>query len=891
MTEPRWRRYLRFFRRNPIADVDDELQFHFEQRVEEYRAAGMSRDDAIAAARRQFGDVDRTRTDLVSIDTRMARVRDGALWWDAIRADLRTSVRSLVRQPAFSAAVIVTLALGLGVNAAMFSFLDRVYLRMPEGVVDPESIRRMWIFERDERGRASTSELSTGGKELEAMRAALRDDAELAPFVRQRVVRFDDDSKNDRTLVRVAANYFSLLGIKPAIGRFFTEKEADPGAPEPIAVISHSLWQSRYGGRVDVLGKTLALNGRKHTIVGVTQPGFAGVDVDRSDVWIPLSNNGPGFFGIRPAGPPRYFNILVRRRPNANEERIASVATTLVRATNAQFPRLDVQATTQTGSLIRARGPGTQQKEIVLASRLGGVAIIVLIVAGANVVNLLLARAVARRREIAVRVALGISRARLFWLLVIPTVLLALCAGIVATASAQVSGRLLRATLTPTMHFDGAPVHWRVVVFTMLASLVAGVIAAIIPAIQSTRPDVTSFLKSGVQSGVVQRSRLRDALLTVQAALSVVLLVGAGLFLRSVWNVEGIRLGVDVPRITRATALYDDWRPKDSVAVARVAERLSRTRGIESVAITTMGLMSGVLMGPYFTETDSVVGDYDLSTVAAFSGVSETYFAVVGTRILRGTGFERATGPSVVVNELFAKKFWPQGNALGQCVWFGKRASPCYTVVGVSENAHSRGVMENTGAHFYFLLRHPPFKGMRGGTLLIRGRADDAAGVERVTRQVLLEEFPGARPDIESLERVLEPAYRPFRLGARMFGAFGLLALIVAVVGIYSSVSYAVAQRTHEFGVRIALGAGLSDVVDSVLRRSLLPVAVGLVIGIVLAMLGGRFIASLLFGVVPSDVSVIIGVATVLIGTATVASLVPARRAASVDPMIALRSE
>jgi predicted permease len=890
MPHPRWRRYLRFWKRDLAADVDDELRFHLAQRVEQYEAAGMSHDDAVAAARAQYGDVDSMRTLLVDIDRRVARTHDVAEWIDALRSDLRTSLRSLKRQPAFSAAVVVTLALGLGVNAAMFTFLDRVFLRPPTGVVNPSQIRRLWTLEHDKKGELVASTLRISAAEHNALTDAPRSDAAFALNAAQAGVRIGNEP-DATTIMRAAANYLPLLGVHAAFGRLFTPEEAALDAPAPVAVISDALWRSRFHGDLGVLGTRMVLSGVTFTVVGVTPPGFTGIDLERTDVWIPLGKSpiGMGRFPMRRNETGPRFGMLARLSPRTSDEAVETRATTIVRRDDAGNANADSLKRVVTGSIILARGPGNPQKEIAIAQRLGGVAIIVLLIACANIVNLLLARAAARRREIAVRVALGISRARLAWLLSAPTLILAVAAGVAAAASAHATGSLLRAQLTPDVHFADSPIHWRVIAFTLLVSLVAGALSAIIPAIQASRPDVTVFLKAGAQTGL-QRSRLRTALVAAQAALSVVLLVGAGLFLRSVHNIQSIPLGYDVSRLAFAGVMFDDGRRPDSTALAQVAERIRSLPGVEQVAMAGHTPVNGATWGQqFYTATDS--GRRDSDDQPSIMVVSPNYFAATGMRIVRGQPSVADSSWSIVVNTTMARRYWPTGSAIGQCIRLTKPTNRCYTVVGIAEDAHQASVIEKPRSQFFVPAAHPPIPGMSASLMVVRADPAHWSEIVPVTRRALASAFPNGRPRIDRLTDVVAPTYRPFRLGAQLFLVFGVLALVVALVGVYGTVSYTVTQRTHEFGLRIALGADVTDVLRLVVGDGVRIVAIGAAIGVALALAAGQLIASLLYGVSPGDPMTIGVVVAALLGAAAAAALVPAWRAARVDPVSALRAE
>ncbi len=818
--------------------------------------------------------------------------RDAASWFDGLRSDLRTSLRSLIRQPGFASAVVVTLALGLGVNAAMFSFLDRVFLRPPAGVTRPSDLRRFWLIDHNDKGEVVAYPLGIGPDEETALAASVGGSAAFATFAVQPNIRVGDGDAPSTTIVRASAAYLPLLGVHAAVGRLFTNEESVIASPAHVAVISDAFWHGRLGGDSAVVGKRLKLSGESFTIIGVTPPGFAGVDLERTDIWIPLGQSPIGMSGVvAMAGRrPQFFALLARVTPRVSDAAIEARATGIIRRADQVDADADSTARVVSGSIIQARGPGKVEKEVAIAERMGGVAAIVLLIACANIVNLLLARAAERRREIAVRLALGISRARLVWLLAAPTLMLAMVAGVAAAASAQITGALLRAQLLPGVQFADQPIHWRVIAFTLLVAIVAGALSAVVPAVQSSRPDVMAALKAGGQSGGFQRSPLRAVLVVAQTALSVVLLAGAALFLRSAHNIESIKLGYDISRLASAGVRYDDWRAPDSVALARAAARVRLVPGVEQVA--TVGeppLDGGNWITTIYTAHDSSRGGPQ--NWPALIVVSPNYFKVTGVRVLHGRPLDDDGTWSIVVNETMARQYWPHENAVGQCLRLNKRDSRCYTVVGVAEDAHRARVIEAPRSYYYVPAAHPPGEGMRAFTLLIRAEPRRWGDVTGATRRILVEEFPGGRPSVDRMDDAVAPAYRPFRLGALLFSIFGALAFVVALLGVYSTGSYVVTQRTREFGVRIAIGAQLGDVVRLVLGDGLRTVAAGAGIGVVLALLGGRLVGSLLYDVKANDPLALVGAVTLLLGAGAAAAMVPAWRAARVDPVVALRAE
>ncbi len=841
-------------------------------------------------ARRRFGN----RTWYQEETRRMTWL--GSL--DVLRQDATYAWRSIVRRPGFTITVVVTLALGIGLNAAMFSFLDRILFRTPPGVEDPATLRRIWM---------STSGRADGPYAREhmaypvysAMLEAAGSSADIALFTADNAMSLGRDRSGPPVHgVFATSNYFRVLGVRPALGRFYTADEDLLGAGSNVVVLSYSFWRSRFRADSAILNQLITLGPQRYTVIGVAQPQFVGLDVQAADVWIPLGAIPTtarerrwwetfNSFGAR---------TVLRAKPAFSDAAFGARATPLALAAESRLPYWGEDSTMvmSTGSIIEARGPGRLDQDIVIATRLAIVAILVLLIACANVVNLLLARAVHRRREIAVRLALGVSRSRLVRLLTTETLLLALAAGAAATLTAQWGGELLRALLLPNIEWIDSPLDLRVGVFTIAAAVATGLVAGIIPAIQASNPGLTAALKAGAREAGKPGTPLRSALVVVQAAFSVVLLVGAALFVRSLQNVRGLDVGFDTEQVVVATPqFYEGEEQPDSVVargIARIAQRLEGRSGVESVARSNSGPMDGYNVTDYFTGSDSVGSRGEKGPVV--HGVSSTYFRTVGLRFLRGATFtsDGAAAPrEVVVNQEMADLFWPGAEALGRCIRMGKRDNPCNTVVGVVETARRMRVIEDVGAAFYLPLGLK--SGWEGTHLVARAQSGSEAAVAAELRSALRREYPNAHPSVTVMADQLAWQYRPWRMSAALFSAFGVLALIVAVVGIYSTVAYGVNQRTHEFGVRVALGAQVPDVLRLVLGQGLRVVAIGVIIGVVLALAGGRFVTSMLYGVEPGDLRVIVFTSAALLVAAAIATLIPAWRAARVDPVTALRSE
>jgi predicted permease len=871
-------------------ELDDELRFHLAQETEQHIRAGATPEEARRKALAAFGGVERIKDD--------ARDARGLALLDTIAQDLRHAVRGLRSSPGFTLAVVATLALGLGANAAVFGVIDRLMLRPPAYLRDPGSVHRVYlsaIFQ----GAPFSYRNFEYKRYLDLTRPTHSFDqvAAFATFPAALGVGLD---VHEEVVGTASAGYFAFFNVTPALGRFYSAAEDSIPEGSPVAVLGYDYWQTHFGGSRAVLNTSMQIGATIYTIIGVAPRGFAGVVDGRAPVaWIPITAYA---WSRRHTYLDNYnwgwLEMLVRRRPGVS---LATATADLdaayrqswlsERALDASVaPLTEAQPHTILAPPQLARGPEAGP-ESRIGFWIGGVAVIVLLVATANVANLLLARAFRRRREIAVRLALGVSRMRLLGHLLTESLLLAVLGGSAGLLIAWVGGAALARAFNP----DAAPTTLadpRTMVFCALLTLLVGVLTGLAPALWAGRGDLVSSLRSGAREGTYQRSRTRALLVVVQAALSVVLLVGAGLFVRSLAHVQALHMGYDVDpvlyveRNMRGVGWSDDRQGELNRQLLAAATAVPGV--VSATEAVTVPFYNFESRGLFVPGIDSVsrLGRFQLQAA------SPDYFRTTGTRLLRGRGItaadRRGSPPVIVVSETMARRLWPGRSAIGQCVRVGADTAPCRTVVGIAEDVKQRELGETESAS-YFLSALQLEQSAYGLFVRVHGHAGDVA--ESIRRR-LQQEMPGAAyVNVIPLSHIVGEQQRPWRTGASMFLVLGGLALSVAAIGLYSVIAYSVAQRTHELGVRIALGARLHDVVRLVLGDGLRLALGGVAGGAVLALLAGRWIGTLLFNESPYDPVVFGLVALVLLVAGLGASLVPGMRAGRVDPNIALRTE
>jgi predicted permease len=894
---------LAFHRREDAErDVREEMRLHIEMRTEQLIGGGMAPDEARCEAERRFGSIDEVRPKLEDTATRRENVMRKREWWESFTQDLRYVLRSLKRSPTFVISATLTLALGLGANAALFSVLDRLYLQAPVGVATPDKLHRLYVVYTDPRGANARSVLAA--PEWTAIAGALPAQDQVTGYrTAPHSPLGRDDSAPTGVVTWVLGDYFRVLGVRTVAGRTFSNEEVRPSGFAAVAIVTSTFARERFGSERAAIDKSLDLGSHRYTIIGVAPSGFRGTELDASDVWAPMNSRGAPWVTkdtswLRETHS-AFINTLVRTPSEAAVPALAVPATSAVRRSTVYSDTARVTLTF--GSLNRMLAPGFNVNEAAIATRLAVVAFAILLIACANVANLLLARALQRRREIGVRLALGVSRARLVRQLLTESVVLAMFGSAGALIAAAWTATALRHALFPDIQWGAPAVGWRAVIFAALTAIIAGCAAGLAPALHASRPNLSSVLTGGTRDGARQRSWLRSTLLASQIALSCVLLAGAGLFVRSLKRVEAVDIGYDEDRLVFAGVSYSRESSYTEQEIGRLladaASRIARFPGVERVAFAASPPMWGFsMMDAVLQNGDSLPRLDGRGPTVSF--VSPGYFATAGMRVLGGRDLSSddrdGSDPVIVVNATFAQTVWPGRPAVGQCLVIGKLGDPCRRVVGIVSNSHHNSVIEGPSMQYFVPLTQKGFGGKvtTPGSIEIRAEAGRAASVAGQVQKLLLQASPsGVKPWVRLFAEQLAPQIRPWRLGAALFTAAGLLALLVAGVGIYGTIAYTFSQRTQEIGVRIALGAQGSSIIALVLKSSVVVAAIGVVIGTGIALWAGKFAKPLLYDTSPNDPFVLAGVAIVLLAVAVVASLVPAMRAKSVDPLEALRAE
>ncbi len=808
--------------------------------------------------------------------------------------DLRQAARGLTRARGFTATAALTLALGIGAVTALTSVLDLLLFRPPVGVTAPERVTRLLFhFKNPQFGEWTNPSVSypdftdlQKARGFQALAAQARDQGSLGRGAEARSV----------SVAEVTGGYFGLLGATPMLGRLLVPEDDRVDGPT-VVVLSERLWRTGFGSDPAIVGRTLPLNDRVFTVVGVAPKDFDGGDLEGADLWVPLSVWSAHGIGGNDFATDRgwyWVQLSARLADGVTLEQAAAEATALVRAGREEAKETNGFSDVQLAPALESASPITSAPT-ELAQGLAAMSLLVLLIACANVANLLLARGLVRAREFAVRKALGAGQGRLVRQLLLEGGLIALVGGAAGLLVATWGGALLAGTLLTESMAERLRIDPRVLMIAGGATLLAALVSSLLPALALARGDLTPVLKEGGRAGY-SRSRLRAGLVVAQVALSVVLVVGAGLFVRSLRNVLGIDIGYD-----REHIILVDADPRDAGF-----DGLQTGQAFDAMlaaALVYPGVESGALNNgePFGWSMAVSLRIPGLDSLPRFSSggpyIQQTtadYFRTMGLPLLRGRGFtdadRRAQPPVAVLGATMAERYFPGQDPIGKCLIIGGAGKPCTEIIGIAKNGVRYSPREEPQAIYYVPLA-PTDTSTRHLTLFLRtrGPARDVVAGLRVALQTAAPGLPYVTA--RSLDEVLAPRYQSHRLGASLFGLYALAALGLAGLGLYAVLAYTVRGRRQELGVRLALGAAPGSLVRLVMGDAFRLVLLGIVAGLVGAVAAGRALASQLYGVKPADPAILLGSALVLGVLTVVASLLPARRAARTDPMTALRSE
>ena len=887
-----WRR-LFHLRRSVRAGVEEELAFHVAMKTEELVAAGLDPAAAREKALQSFGGVADVRDVCIQIDERVLRRERRRDYVTGFVQDVRYALRTMRRTPGFTVVVALTLALGIGANTAMFSVVDGVLLK-PLPYAQPERLASLVTVGGDGTEIPSSfAEFQHWSRHGDGAFSAL-----AAMFHGSATLTGDDGEPMALTGARMSAALPRMLGVQPLAGRAFAADE-DAHTGERVVMISERLWRLRYSASPAIVGKMLTLNGNPWRVVGVYPSNarsslpFRDVPTAPVDFWMPLrlDPSAPWLYGLH------FMYVVGQLRPGVTAGEAGAWM-----ARQPQLPGLQIAGSgRQRPNSLRVYQLSDvllDDVERYLAILLGAVGF-VLLIACVNVANLLLARAALRQRELAVRTALGASRARIVAQLLVESVLRALVGGALGVAIAYASLAAFRAYLPARLpRVDEVQLDGRVLLFVIVVSLLTAIVFGLVPALRASRPDMVSSLREGGRglAGSLRHDRLRRSLVVAEVALSFVLLVGAGLLLRSLNAILSVPRGfesartltayVDLPAArypdsTRQIAFFDE-------AIARV----SRIPGVKSVAVTTSlpiegGVNGGVeIPGSNFGPDDRPNAEKRV--------VSPNYFEAIGARMAAGRAFQPTDRAGaewvVVVNESFVRRYLPDGNPVGRMVDFlwGTPQGVPQRIVGVVADIREQDLNEPSAPAVYIPATQ---RAIDGGYLMVRTTGDPMRVLPAVRREVLAIDRYLPLRQVRMLDEVIDSGLSRQRFSASLLSAFSLLALFLAAIGIYGLISYGVAQRTAEFGIRAALGAQSKDIVRLVLLQGGALVVVGIILGGVAAFALTRVLSSQLYGISATDaVSFALAVA-VLVAAAMLASALPSWRASRLDPMRALRSD
>jgi len=891
-----------FGRKRKLDDFTSEIEAHIQLEIERLREQGLSEAEAQATARRSFGNVLRAEE----------RFYESGRWlaWDHFWQDMRYALRMLRKSPAFTAIAVLTIALGIGATTAIFSVVNATLLH---ALPYPQA-EQLVSIEADFPGAGAWDVGMSQPEWLDLQRSGIFEYVSPAWFDENNLTGASQPARV--RLLIVAPNYFALLGVKPQLGRAFNPEDHSPGLLEEV-VISDGLWKRAFGSDPHILDKSVRLDTDPYRIVGVMPAGFdapgRSAEERNIEVWAATS-----FYGTPlPDNPPRNSRFLptavARLKPGLSTAQAQSRVDALVASLQKEFPGDYPLQSARSVRLVplQERVVGNVRQSLILL--LGAVAL-VLLIGCVNVANLLLARASARGREMALRQALGAGRKRLITQLLTESVFLSLLGGIVGFVILLCTKQYLLQLLPESFpRLTNISISWSVLVFALGSSLVTGAIFGLAPALHAGRVDLTHALKEAARgsTGSGEQARTRRLLVITEFALSLVLMIAAGLLLRSFWDLLNVRLGFSPQNViavrTRLPApnfpkndLYSN-AAQETPFLRELLRRAKTLPGVHEVAIgdtasvpldQSLRELKVISEGQFLLTFEGQDIQSDQPAAVERSSVTPNYFHLLGIPLLRGRFLGESDddkAPQVaVINEAFARTYWPNQDPLGRRFKRNRADAPWIAVVGVVANARTESLAQAEVPQIYLSLYQSQSRRL---AVFLRGHLDTGAIPEQVRAQVQAVDPTLPISGSQTLNETVSASLAERRFSMAMIALFALTALLLAALGIYGVISYMVSERTHEIGIRIALGAERKNILRMVLRQGLGLAIAGAAVGLVGALIVSHLMAGLLYGVTPTDPLTFSSVALLLLGVALLACYIPARRALRVDPLTALRHE
>jgi putative ABC transport system permease protein len=817
---------------------------------------------------------------------------------DALIQNIRYGLRQIWRAPLFTVAAVATLALGIGANTALFTLGSAIMSKPLPGV--NQSDRMVWVMNATKSGRP----VSMSYPDFLDYRSGLSGLLDLSASTENDFALSGDGEPVRVKGIAVSANFFAITRTPFALGRGFTAEEDSAGKSAPVVVLSHRLWQRRYAGDSSIVGKRVVVNSVPLTVVGVTASGFNGADLEEPrGVFLPMATFRvilPGFTEWDDRGS-RWAKGIGRMKAGVTIDQVRSAAQTIAVRNAAADTASHLGLTAFVGSAKSGLPPGAEKEVVPVAMLSAVVTGLILLIACANVSNLLLARGVSRRREIGIRLSIGATRMRLVAQLLTESSMLALLSAAAGILLAYLSTDWLLSSGVLPLQFDVRP-DAGIIAFTTGAAAFAAIVFGLVPAIEATKTDVSSAVKDGTAGRDPRRARIQSGFVVTQLALSLVLLTTSGLFLRSMYKARNVEIGFEataqVVGVSVDLGIQNYSAKRAATFVEALRDRALAIPGVQKATFTDVPPMGNrYIIGDILLEgetgTESNAANPRPQILVNQASVRPGYFAVLGMQLQRGRDFTAADDKSapgaVIVSQTTAKTLWPGQDALGKRIRLRGLRSPLLSVVGIAPDVMLGGPTENKLATTYV----PSMQYEENGriTMLVRTAGEPgqlAAGLRQAVREL--------DPDLPVFDVQTLAQYRQIKLSERMnaasiIAAFGGLALLLASIGVYGVMAFSVMQRTKEIGIRIALGARGADVTALFVKRGLRLTLIGVAIGLGLSAAVSKLMQGMLFGLTPTDGATFIGVAGLLTLVALLASWFPARRAASVDPLNALRSE